>query len=85
MLVFIMEQVASLDEQIEHANVNLFVRPLAFAEDGGVFIGFAHNIDLGLGFGFWIVAPPAPERAEFNGAFARKELLPERLGLQNLK
>ena len=44
-----MKQVASLDEQIEHADINLFVRSLAFAEDGGVFIAFAHYIDLGLG------------------------------------
>ena len=84
MLVFIMEQVASLDKQIEHADINLFVRPLAFVEEGGVFIGFTHNIDLSLGFGLRIVAPPASERGKRNGAFARKKLLPERLGLQNL-
>ena len=47
--------------EIKYADINLFVRPLTFAEEGGVFIGFAHNIDLGLGFGLRIVAPPASE------------------------
>ena len=64
MLIFVVEQIASLNEQIEHADINLFVRPLAFAEDGGVFIGFANNIDLGQGLRFRIVAPTASKRAE---------------------
>ena len=85
LLVFIMEQIATFNEQVEHADVNLFIRPLAFAEKGGIFIGFAHNIDLGLGLGFWIVTPPASERGKFNGRVARKKLFPEVLLADLLK
>ena len=77
MHVLVVEEFAAFDEQIEYANVNLFVRPLALAEESGVFIGFAHNIDLGLGLGLRIVAPPASERAKFYGSVAREKLLPK--------
>lgn len=30
-----MEQIASLNEQIEHANVHLLIRPFALTEEGG--------------------------------------------------
>ena len=77
MHVLVVEQLVALDEQIKYADVNLFVPPLALAEKSGVFICFAHNIDLNLGLGFRIVAPPASERAEFHGALAREKLLPK--------
>ena len=68
--IFIWEQLAALYEGFQNAEIDFFIRPLAFAEKGGVFVLFGKNIDFSLPLFLWIVAPPAAKRGKLHRAFA---------------